>query len=113
VNTSSTSKSCCSAGTKRGGSWASDRRLLIAAALVIGAGALWMGWPWLVVAGVAPLLVALAPCLLMCGAMCAVKACCKPSPKADAVTQEAPKLLTNAAQNKLPSPEFSRDQALS
>lgn len=48
------------------------------AAVALGAAALWFGWPWLVVAGIAPLLIALAPCLVMCGAMCAMKACSKP-----------------------------------
>ena len=71
--------SCCSktgAGKKRP---TTDRRLLIAAAATLVGLALWFGWPWLVVAGLAPLIIAVAPCLIMCGAMCAVKACCKPS----------------------------------
>lgn len=46
--------------------WAGDRRVLAAAGLaVIGAG-LALGWNWLVAAGIAPLIVAAAPCLLMC-----------------------------------------------
>ncbi|NDV89329.1 hypothetical protein GTW51_21945 [Aurantimonas aggregata] len=55
-----------------------NRRNLVAAAAGIGAASLWFGWPWLVVTGLAPLLLALAPCLLMCGAMCAMKLCTKP-----------------------------------
>ena len=52
-----------------------NRRNLVVAAVGIGAASLWFGWPWLVVAGLAPLLLALALCLLMCGAMCAMKLC--------------------------------------
>jgi hypothetical protein len=50
------------------------RRGLIVAAVALGIPALWIGWPWLVVAGVAPLLIALAPCAIMCGlGLCAMK----------------------------------------
>ncbi len=44
----------------------SGRRGLIAAIIVLGIPALWVGWPWLVVAGIAPILIALAPCAIMC-----------------------------------------------
>ncbi len=51
------------------------RRGLIVAAVALGIPALWIGWPWLVVAGVAPLLIALAPCAIMCAlGVCAMKA---------------------------------------
>ena len=55
----------------------SRRTGVLAGAAVIGAGALWFGWPWLVVAGLAPILIALLPCLIMCGAMCAMGMCSK------------------------------------
>jgi len=42
------------------------RRGLIAAAIVLAVPALWLGWPWLVAAGLAPLLLAAAPCAVMC-----------------------------------------------
>ncbi|ASQ14957.1 hypothetical protein [Sinorhizobium meliloti] len=42
------------------------RRGLIAAAVAVGIPSLWIGWPWLVVAGIAPILIALAPCAIMC-----------------------------------------------
>ncbi|WP_201285475.1 hypothetical protein [Chelativorans xinjiangense] len=42
------------------------RRGLIVAAIAVGIPALWIGWPWLVVAGIAPILLALAPCAIMC-----------------------------------------------
>lgn len=51
------------------------RRGLIVAATALGIPALWIGWPWLVVAGIAPLLIALAPCAIMCAlGFCAMKA---------------------------------------
>lgn len=98
MSTTPASKSCCSTGGTSMNSWASDRRVLLAAAVALGGAALWFGWPWLVIAGIAPLLIALAPCLIMCGAMCAVKACCKPTKKTTATAAEAgPKLLTHEA----------------
>jgi hypothetical protein len=51
------------------------RRGLIIVAVALGIPALWFGWPWLVVAGLAPLLIALAPCAIMCAlGLCAMKA---------------------------------------
>lgn len=46
--------------------WLRDRRVLIALAIaVVGAGAA-LNWGWLVALGVAPLLLSLAPCAVMC-----------------------------------------------
>jgi hypothetical protein len=48
--------------------WLSTKEAL-ALALAVSiplAGALVFGWPWLVAAGIAPLLLATAPCLAMC-----------------------------------------------
>lgn len=42
------------------------RRGLIAAAIALAVPAFWLGWPWLVAAGLAPLLLAVAPCAVMC-----------------------------------------------
>ncbi|WP_265519680.1 hypothetical protein [Nitratireductor luteus] len=54
------------------------RRGLIVAAIALGVPALWLGWPWLVMAGLAPLLIALAPCAIMCGlGLCVMKSCSK------------------------------------
>jgi len=44
----------------------SRRGLLLATALVAGAG-LSLNWNWLVAAGIAPVLIAVLPCLVMCG----------------------------------------------
>ncbi len=111
MSTSPASKSCCSTGSTGTNSWASDRRVLVAAAVAAVGAALWFGWPWLVVAGIAPLLIALAPCLIMCGAMCAMKACCKPSKKAAVEADLDPKLLTHEAPEQhavVASSQFSR-----
>lgn len=52
------------------------RRGLIAGAVVFAIPALWIGWPWLVIAGMAPLIIALAPCAVMCAVgLCTMKAC--------------------------------------
>lgn len=52
------------------------RRGIVIAAVALGIPALWFGWPWLVVAGLAPILIALAPCAIMCGlGLCTMKAC--------------------------------------
>jgi len=47
--------------------WLGGRRgLLILAAVIITAG-LAMNWTWLAAIGVAPIIIALAPCAVMCG----------------------------------------------
>ena len=54
------------------------RGLVIAAMVIIGAG-LWLNWGWVAAIGAAPLILALAPCAVMCGlgycAMCKSKGC--------------------------------------
>ena len=42
------------------------RGLLLAAMALIGAG-LWLNWGWVAAIGAAPLILALAPCAVMCG----------------------------------------------
>jgi hypothetical protein len=42
------------------------RRGLMLAALVIASAGTYLGWGWLVAAGVAPILIAIAPCAAMC-----------------------------------------------
>jgi hypothetical protein len=56
--------------------WIRGRRglILLAAVPIVAAAA--VGWPWLVAAGVAPLLLAAAPCV----AMCALGLCMKGMP---------------------------------
>ena len=48
------------------------RRWMLLGAVVV-AGGLAMGWDQLVLLGIAPILVTLLPCLVMCGAMCMMK----------------------------------------
>jgi len=55
------------------------RRGLIAAAVIVAGPALWFGWPWLVAAGLAPLLLAMAPCAVMCGLGLCMNMACKKS----------------------------------
>lgn len=50
--------------------------------VLLGAGvaipAIWLGWPWLLAAGIAPILISLAPCLIMCGlGLCMMRSCGK------------------------------------
>ena len=47
--------------------YCSRRSALVVLALMALAVGLVAGWPWLVAAGVAPILLALAPCAVMCG----------------------------------------------
>ena len=107
---SSTSNSSCCGGAGTGSSsWLNGRGGLILAATALGGAALWFGWPWLVVAGVAPLLIAFAPCLLMCGAMCAMNKCSKKK----SGTAEAAASPNTAAPEAEPetaaaAPQFSR-----
>lgn len=44
----------------------SRRGLILSAMVVIGAG-LWLNWGWTLAIGVAPLILAVAPCAVMCG----------------------------------------------
>jgi hypothetical protein len=55
---------CCAPAGNSG--WLNRRILLIAVALAGGAGALFFGWDWLVAAGFASIIIAIAPCLVMC-----------------------------------------------
>ncbi|HTE81410.1 MAG TPA: hypothetical protein VK634_12035 [Reyranella sp.] len=58
--------------------WLSGRRGLILAAVAVAGGGAWFGWPWLAAAGIAPILLALAPCAAMCAVgLCTMKACSK------------------------------------
>ena len=44
----------------------SGRRGLIVAAVLLAALGIYLGWAWLVAAGIAPILIAFAPCAAMC-----------------------------------------------
>jgi len=55
---------CCAPAAKSG--WLNPRNLLIGVAVAGGTGALVLGWDWLIAAGVASIIIAVAPCLVMC-----------------------------------------------
>lgn len=47
-------------------SWMRDRRILIGVGLAVVAAGLALGWGWLAAIGIGPLIISVAPCLLMC-----------------------------------------------
>ena len=57
-------RECCAPAVKSG--WLNQRNLLMGIALAGGAGALVLGWDWLVAASLASIILAVAPCLVMC-----------------------------------------------
>jgi hypothetical protein len=46
--------------------YATNRKVLVVGALLMVGGGLALNWSWLVAAGVAPIILALAPCAAMC-----------------------------------------------
>jgi hypothetical protein len=46
--------------------WIGDRRVLAVAGLAVAGTGLALGWNWVTAAGIAPLIVSAAPCLVMC-----------------------------------------------
>lgn len=65
-----TASACCQQGTQR-----SFRTLLVIAAATAAMGAgMALNWGWLVAAGIAPLILSVLPCLVMCAlGVCASK----------------------------------------
>ncbi|WP_092761856.1 hypothetical protein [Jannaschia helgolandensis] len=47
--------------------WFTRRRLLILGAMMLIGGGMALNWGWLAAVGAAPLILALAPCAVMCG----------------------------------------------
>ena len=98
----SAGQTCCSAGATGG----SVNRRTLYIGLGIGAAAgLFLGWDWLVAIGAASLLIALAPCLIMCGAMCAMHKCLNKKSEvpatADPVNTDGP--VTRTAADDVPT----------
>lgn len=61
--------SCCSTATFPAAdvrSWLGNRRVLAVSGLALGGSGLALGWDWLTAVGIAPLLISVAPCLIMC-----------------------------------------------
>ena len=77
------------------------RRRLILTAVALAVPAIWLGWPWLLAAGIGPVLLSLAPCLIMCGlGFCMLRSCSK---------QEQPgSAAADAAMKAAGASEFSR-----
>lgn len=101
--------SCCDDKTPQGqektglkGWMTGPRRWMLLGAVVV-AGGLAMGWDHLVLLGIAPILVSLLPCLVMCGAMCMMK--CKDKKGKATDHGEASDVQTNAET----SPTASRE----
>ena len=69
---SSATESCCAAAPSAPSlhsarpSFIGNRCLLVLLGLALGGAGLTLGWDWLTAVGVAPLIVATAPCLIMC-----------------------------------------------
>lgn len=77
-------QACCAPAAKSG--WSNPRNLLIGIALAGGAGVLVLGWDWLVAAGVASIIIVMAPCL----AMCALGLCMNRQSKSDQTAAATP-----------------------
>ena len=88
----------CSTGVSRGGF---NRRMLYIALGVGAAAGLFLGWEWLVAVGAASLIVAVAPCLVMCAlGLCMSRPCRNKTDvaaKTDTASTEAPVTRTAAA----------------
>lgn len=79
------------------------RRRLIVPALVAGAIGAWLGWPALVAAGIAPILIALAPCAVMCALGFCASGALKSQPKNSTESSlERSLLLDDAVVNRNP-----------
>ncbi|WP_205602603.1 hypothetical protein [Chelativorans alearense] len=85
------------------------RRGLIVAAIAVGIPALWIGWPWLVVAGVAPILLALAPCAIMC----ALGLCMRPGASGASGTDASSSNLTSDEASCCSKPQSVDETAVS
>ena len=80
-------------------------RGLTAAAVIFAAPALWFGWPWLVAAGLAPLVLAMAPCAVMCAAgVCMHRIGRKPAVDPNASVDTALRIASAGAK---PAPSLS------
>jgi len=66
------------------GDWLRARRGWLGVGLVAAVGGLWLGWPGLVAAGIAPVLLGVLPCVAMCALGLCMKSgtrACEPTPR--------------------------------
>lgn len=93
-------RSCCqgASGTSSTGSrwssylptWLRGSRGITLGAVALAVGGAALGWPWLVALGVAPILLSLAPCAVMCAlGLCMMGKGSKSTASQDATTQAA------------------------
>ena len=85
-----TSASCCATPEKTASSrlpvWATRNRLMMAGGAIV-VGGLTLNWGWLTAIGVAPILLAMAPC----GIMCALGVCAMGLQRRPAAPTDTPK----------------------
>lgn len=123
MNTVQTSGGCCGPAQSSGGlsrflpNWlGGSRGLIVAAVFVVGMG-MAFGWPALVALGVAPIILSLLPCAVMCAfGLCMIGKGRQPGPAQGAVQQmpagdQAPALLAAAAQASPPPNAYAREPA--
>ena len=97
----------CAPAVKSG--WQNPRNLLIGVALAGGAGALVLGWDWLVAAGAASIIVAVAPCLVMCALGLCMNRMTKSDPSAAGTPPATPGPdAQQAVKTELPSEPITR-----
>lgn len=90
----------CSASAS-GGSL--NRRALYIGLGIGAAAGVFFGWEWLVAIGAASLIIALAPCLIMCAlGVCAMRMCTKTDGGAKAEPGDAGTLVTDPAAENAP-----------
>jgi hypothetical protein len=71
--------------------WLNARNLLIIVSVAGSAGALFLGWDWLVAAGIASIIIAVAPCLVMCAlGLCMHRMANKPGQPAESTPPATP-----------------------
>ncbi len=122
-------RSCCqgASGTSPTGSrwssylpsWLRGSRGIVLGAVALAVGGAALGWPWLVALGVAPILLSLAPCAVMCAlGLCMMGKGSKSTASQDTTTQAAnsnvaPALLNDESEPVLSSqPVPERQHAL-
>lgn len=107
----SAGQTCCSAGASGGSFY---RRTLYIGLGIGAAAGLFLGWDWLVAIGAATVIIALAPCLIMCGAMCAMHKCMNKKSElpatADSVNVDAP--VTRTAADEAPVTNTAAHEAI-
>ncbi len=86
--------------------WLHGGRFVVLGAAVVALGGAALGWPWLVAAGLAPILLSLAPCAAMCAlGYCMMGKGANPAAPQDGTTNAA---ISTIAPLRLAAPERER-----